>query len=56
MDKAANTKTMPILTVSRSQNRFLKNAKSPATIMAAIVTTMNSIRNREADHRSGHLK
>jgi hypothetical protein len=37
--KAANTKTMPIFTASRSQNRFLKNAKSTPTMMAAIATT-----------------
>jgi hypothetical protein len=28
---AANTKTMPMFTISRSQNRFLKNSKSTLT-------------------------
>jgi hypothetical protein len=32
--KAANTKTMPIFTISRSQNRFLKNSKSTLTTTA----------------------
>jgi hypothetical protein len=37
--KAANTKTMPIFAVSRSQIRFLKNRKSTPTMTAAITTT-----------------
>jgi hypothetical protein len=32
--KAANTKTMPMFTISRSQNRFLKNARSTPTTAA----------------------
>ena len=31
---------MPIFTVSRSQNRFLKNAKSTPTMTAAIATAV----------------
>jgi len=35
---AANIKTIPMFTVSRSQNSCLKNRTSTATIMAAITT------------------
>ncbi len=37
--KAANTKTMPIFAISRSQNRFLKNSKSTLTTVATNNTT-----------------
>jgi hypothetical protein len=37
--KAANTKTMPIFTINRAQNRFLKNTKSTPTMTAIIATT-----------------
>jgi len=35
--KAENTKTIPMFTISRSQNRFLKNSKS--TLVTTAVNT-----------------